>query len=75
MIAAVGICSALVKLILWRNYPDNISALVFTVVAMLSHAAILCAQHTKMAKLYIPYLLVNVTILAWSTRTMINITI
>jgi len=59
VIAAVGICSSLVKLILWRNYPDNIAALVFTVVTMLSHAAILCAQHTKIPKLYIPYLLVN----------------
>jgi len=59
IIAAIGICASIIKLIIWRNYSENIATLLFTVVVMLVHVGILCAQHAKLHKLYVPYLVIN----------------
>uniref|UniRef100_A0A915EE63 Uncharacterized protein n=1 Tax=Ditylenchus dipsaci TaxID=166011 RepID=A0A915EE63_9BILA len=59
IIAAIGICASAIKLVIWRNYSENIVTLIFTVMVMLGHVCMLCAQQVKLNKLYVPYLILN----------------
>ncbi|KAI1718927.1 hypothetical protein DdX_06041 [Ditylenchus destructor] len=59
IVAAIGICASVVKLIIWKSYSENVATLVFTVLVLCAHACILCAQQVRIAKLYVPYLVIN----------------